>query len=401
MNLDLSTAVRTASAIRFDLALQPPGGSTAKIFPPTYPTPKDAGRNEARTGYATETRLLGNEQVTAVLLDSIPSQANRLEQALLDARRSDPVQVQFPLIEVKVNEDTTLTDLDVPHRVYDAILLDSHLDGQPFPTSSIGRQLASATPRNATALFTYAPTALIFGAWNSHAGQRIGMAKFPRCVTSEIIGWPVVRGVKTASRIDPLGITKSAGEGMYEAEAGRWTFDKERARKENNKPKATKPSEMGHGNVAPSIDRDTGGISVQSVRQIAVLSLAQLRLFHFLTSDGTSDPERDHAARTVLAALALVALLEQWERGYQLRSGCLLQPVSEPTWTLCGRTAREDTTFDLSGNEARQLLKAVQATAEQHGLRWPSTPIKLTASPDLQQLVKRNSEMLASTSEEE
>ena len=357
-----------------------------------------AGR-DMRAGYATEIRFINDDHVTAVLLDSIPSQANRLEQALLATYRAG--SMPLPVIQVSIEGYGTITDLEAPHRVYDAILIDSQLDGQPFLKSDIGSKLGAATMNNATHLFIYAPTTLIFGAWNSHAGQRIGMARFPRAITSEIIGWPILSGVKTASRIDPLGIMKSAGDGMFETEDGRWTFDPERARKEKNKPVSAKPSEMGHGNVAPSLDRDTGGISIRHALQTAVLTLVQLRNLHFPTDDNVIREERDRAAQTVLAALALVALLDQWDQGYQLRSGCLLQPLQMPTWYLCGRTAEEDTTFDLSTADAHALLKTALEEAERHGLRWPHEPLTLVASPELEELVKRNIAMLAMTAADE
>ena len=47
---------------------------------------------------------------------------------------------------------TKITSLDAPHRVYDAILRDSLLDGQPFMKSAVGHRLAKARPEDASAL---------------------------------------------------------------------------------------------------------------------------------------------------------------------------------------------------------------------------------------------------------
>src|SRR5581483_1835459 len=81
---------------------------------------------------------------------------------------------------------TEITSLDAPHRVYDAILRDSLLDGTPFMKSDLGRRLAMAKPEDASALLETSPTALLFGAWHSTGeGGGIG-AKFPRCLVSEI-----------------------------------------------------------------------------------------------------------------------------------------------------------------------------------------------------------------------
>ena len=53
---------------------QPAGGPGDKVFPPTY----EGG------SYATEPRYINGEEVPCVLLDSVQSQANRMEMALLE-----------------------------------------------------------------------------------------------------------------------------------------------------------------------------------------------------------------------------------------------------------------------------------------------------------------------------
>src|SRR5262249_27784620 len=74
--------------VRIRHVLQPLGGATDKVFPPTYGVP-----DNAETRYAIEKRYVssgnGAESAAAssVVLDSVASQANRLELALLDAIR--------------------------------------------------------------------------------------------------------------------------------------------------------------------------------------------------------------------------------------------------------------------------------------------------------------------------
>ena len=80
-----------------------------------------------------------------------------------------------------------ITSLDAPHRVYDAILRDSLLDGRDVYEKPVGLRLAEAKPADAKALLEVSPTALLFGAWHS-TGEGGGLgAKFPRCLVSEII----------------------------------------------------------------------------------------------------------------------------------------------------------------------------------------------------------------------
>ena len=124
------TVTGTNTTIRCTTRLQPAGGPGDKVFPPTY---KD-DRN--RTVYATEERLIDGELVPCVLLDSVQSQANRLEQALLTAIELDALP--FPLLATEVEGHGRVTVLEAPHRVYDAILRDSTLDGIPFRQSALG-----------------------------------------------------------------------------------------------------------------------------------------------------------------------------------------------------------------------------------------------------------------------
>ena len=63
----------SAAAFRCVTEFQPAGGPGDKIFPPTY----EGGR------YAVEKRMVDERLVDCVLLDSVQSQANRMELALL------------------------------------------------------------------------------------------------------------------------------------------------------------------------------------------------------------------------------------------------------------------------------------------------------------------------------
>src|SRR5262249_4002947 len=100
------------NAVRVVTRLQPVGGSDDKVFPATY----EGGK------YATEKRRIDGQEVEAVLLDSVQSQANRMETALLEAfRRGD---CELPVLEVTIPRsrgDSVITALDAPHRVFDAI----------------------------------------------------------------------------------------------------------------------------------------------------------------------------------------------------------------------------------------------------------------------------------------
>lgn len=195
LNLDtLQSAVRSsAAAFRCRRRLQPAGGAGDKVFPPTY----------AGAVYAVEQRRVPgrSEPVTCVLLDSVQSQANRMEAALQEAVDSGPLKL--PLIVVDFSKAVLpepvgkLTSLQLPHRFADAILRDSEHDGKRFRESDVAKGLNAATPLNATPLFELCPTALVFGAWDS-TGPKGGLGtKFERAMVSEAVGFGADYGVKT------------------------------------------------------------------------------------------------------------------------------------------------------------------------------------------------------------
>ena len=314
-----------AVAIRGKAILQPAGGPGDKVFPPTHSV-DDRSSKERGARYAREERQLPNGVVTpCVLLDSVQSQANRMEEALQEIWAAK--KIVLPVVAVSfadVAPDVgVVTSLSAPHRIADALLRDSLLDGKLFRLSELGRSFADCSPRNATPLFKVCPTGLVFGLWDS-TGPRGGLgAKFSRVLVSEIVGFDARPGVKTSSRIDPAGIVTKAAEILVAADPDeRWTVDPTAARRDKSgKPEKVgdgRVSEINHSNFPPSIDQVSGGVTIDHAEQTVVLSLAGLRRLSF----GDADLE----ARTVLAALALLAVLAADDRGLDLRSRCLLVP---------------------------------------------------------------------------
>jgi CRISPR-associated protein Csb1 len=385
-----------AVAIRGTATLEPAGGPGDKIFPPTHAV--DDKNKKPGAKYAFETRRIGGQDVTCVLIDSVQSQANRMEEAL--QALWDEKKVMLPVITVDFSEAAPevgkVTSLTAPHRIADALLRDSLLDGQLFRLTDIGRSFTDASTRNATALFKVCPTGLVFGLWDS-TGPKGGLgAKFQRALVSEIVGINAAAGSKTASRIDPLNILKKAAD-IYEADGDeRWTTDLELARKNVNGEaikfgKEGKPSEVNHGNVTPSIDEIAGGVTIDEARHTVVLSLASLRRLGF--AEGATE------ARTVLAALGLLAVLASESRGHDLRSRCLLVPRKGCALTLeaVGRDGgTEPLALDLAAaiklyNEAVAALPPAVKFEKAAG----EALAELTPSPKLADLVRRSRELAA------
>lgn len=390
--LDLSTLQSaicgSAAAFRSRSTLQPAAGDGTKVFPPTYD----------KAAYATEDRRVQQPDGTfvttpCVLLDSVQAQANRLEDALqtaIDAGRFAAVpipvvQVDFPN-EGLLNAVGKVTSLQAPHRIADAILRDSLLDGKPFRKSEIGEKLDHVSLQNATPLYELCPTALIFGIWDS-TGPKGGLgAKFQRAYVSEVIGINAVVGKKSGSRIDPLQIRSAAL--VIKDKDGGYTLA------ENPKQKgAVKPSEINHGNIPPTLS--AGGVTVDYAEQTAVLSLPALRRLHFPLADGTRSYEIDTAGQAVLAALALTAAALAAEAGFDLRSRCLLWPTGPLTWELLDKLGSDPTKLTIDSNTAIEILGDAVAAAEALGLKWRKEPLKLTPSPQLVALLHRSQELAA------
>ena len=388
-----------AVALRSTMEMQPADGPGGKVFPPTY----------AATGdhkYAVEERQVGDRVVTTVLLDSVASQANRAELALLDGWEAGELSLPVPFVDFReesgLDDLGRITVLEAPHRLADAIFRDSLLEGTLFRLSEMGRAITDARPGNATDLFRYAPTALLFGQWDS-TGPKGGLgSKFQRAYVSEIVGLDAHVGRKVGSRIDPLQIERDAAV-VYEHSdpQQRWTLDREEAVQEKGKPKPVggdgRPSEINHGNIAPSIDSQAGGVTVSAARQTTVLSLAALRRLRF----AGHSRDAEVAARTAVAALGVAAIAYGYEADHDLRSRCLLIPEHAPRLEMVGRGGDSPVLVGVDRESARRLLSEASARSARAGIGWEDGEIALKPAPKLIDLLRRSREVSAREPAEE
>ncbi len=389
-NLDLNhirdALAGNAAAFRCVTAYQPAGGPGDKVFPPTY----EGG------SYATEQRIMAGEEIPCVLLDSVQSQANRMELALLEEWQSG--RATLPVITTDFTgaglpQPFRVTSLEAPHRIADALLRDSQLDGVMFRQSATGKRLDTLSLANATALFELCPTALVFGMWDS-TGPRGGLGvKFQRCMVSEMTGLHATQGKKTSSRMDPAQILRNAGT-VYRTEDGGWTFEQSEAGERNSR--GIRPSEVNHGNIPPSIS--DGGFTISKAMQTTVLSLPALRRLRFPSIDAPSDPQVDLAARVALAALGLFAAALVREQGADLRSRCLLVATTPVVWELLDAPGEDPKQFSLPTDQARQVYQRAVQEAKDAGLPWLDQELLLKPSPQLLELVRQSQLRAAETS---
>lgn len=416
-----------AAAIRARTQLSPAGGPADKIFPPTFGERVRVTLPEGSvhpTKYAVEERRVNGDSVLCVLLDSVASQANRMEEAL--QRAWDDGRLRFPLVRVDFTEATDddpaldlstlggdgyLSALEAPHRLADALLRDSLLDDLRFRASGPGRAFTESNPLNATAVYSLCPTALVFGMWDSTGPKGGGGSKFQRALVSEIVGFGVNFGRKTASRIDPAGIELNAGP-VYKSKDPdeEWTLDEREAAQEKKKPvpfsrrgaeKPGRPSSINHGNIMPTIESEAGGVTIDYAEQITVLSFPALRRLRFPKDVHGNRVGRDQAAQATgaaqiaLAALGLAAVASQRDDGFDLRSRCALVPNGPLAFEILDREGQASSPYSLSSSEAAKMLEQAASVADRHEMGWNCDPLDLKPAPKLVELIRKSREVAA------
>lgn len=380
---------RGASALRVRCRLQPAAGPGAKIMPPTY-----SGRSGPE--YVTEERVIEAEAVPCVSLDSVASQANRMEEALAETVRSG--EIALPVIYVDQGDFGIHSALEFSHRCFDAWVEDAVLDGRRFGDTDIWHEMAGTNRHSVTPLMSHFPAGILLGCWASRVRNPQGATRLARALASEIVAVGTVAGERAAGKIDRHSVSNAIR--LYEsAEGGRITVREDRATREGGKAKLFgregrrgdrgRPSEAGYGNVTPSL-ADHGGVTMRYALLLATLSLPALRECRFPGEIGVQNPERDVVGRLMLAALGVRMLSLLIESGLDLRSGCLLVPEEEPQVELIGRLGRPVATWPLVDLPSRELLDSAIRAGKEHGLEWDGGDLSLEASDDQLELLRQS-----------
>ncbi|MGH9069734.1 MAG: type I-G CRISPR-associated RAMP protein Csb1/Cas7g [Acidimicrobiales bacterium] len=372
------------SGILMEAELEPLGGPGAPVKPAVYA----GGR------YQLDKRWLGDEPnrsvADVVVIDNVPSQANRLEAAL----EAPTCQVHLPEVVLDLSQivglpphlPRRLSGLRFPHRSADAYLRDSELGGVAFDKTPVGAAILAATAENPEALFEWFPQALLFGFWTSHLGKKRSQAKLARSWVSEIIG---VRPASVETRTlgikgDPLNLSGDE-KIVYDPDdflAG-WALA-EGVKRSGGSKKQESLSEIGHGQVPFRAGQEAlAGVSCERVLQRATVSLAGLRRVW------CGSPGANSAGRAMLVSLGLLAHVSAFSRSFSLRSGCDLRPI-RVNWTWLGGSS-DHPLVSLDQASAIDLFNSSVVAAEQAGLpvgsRW-SAPITLLPNPELVKVIR-------------
>ena len=367
--------------IRIDSQLEPLSGPGGTVKPAVY----EGGTYQHDRRWASPDDA---EPTPVIVIDNVPSQANRLEEALRRHRDSTSIpELVLDLSELPhlpAHLPRSLSSLEFPHRNADAYLRDAKLGGEDFLKTAIGQAIFGATAQTCGPLVAWFPQALLYGFWQSHLGKKRQNTKHARAWVSEIIGW---KPASTETRVlglkgDVLNLNTDDAVTSDPNDRMRWDI----GRVKIEGAKSDKLSEIGHGQV-PFMGNDAtaAAVSFARVTQRATVSFAQLRR----VSLGGDSNEADTAARALLVALGLHAHQLAFGRGFALRSGAELRPRST-TATWLG--ADGDKPIDLGGVErTRALLVSARDRAAECGVPldgWGEPAKRLTPKKNLKAAIE-------------
>lgn len=259
--------------------LMPVEGTDGVLFPATF-----AAGDGFRGGYNIDEK----DGKNVCLIDSVGSQANRIEPLFLRAK----YQHLVPQIVIRAGEHE-VNILEAGHRAGDALVRCSELQKE------LQDVFKAVLAGDVGPLAMVAPTSLVFGVWDSRDTQ----AKLPRLVSSTVRAFDVQKLTRGAVYVPPVDY---AGMDVFSEE------EKSKAEGNNKSPLAQR------GFVHNPASGSHGGVIAQGgIRRDATLGLAAIRLLH-----AGKDEQKTLALRRYILGLSLVAFTAPIES--YLRQGCML-----------------------------------------------------------------------------
>ena len=375
--------------IRIDTDLEPLAGPGGPVKPAVY----EGGVYQEDRRWASPE---DSKSTPVIVIDNVPSQANRLEDELKRNRTAVGIpELVLDLAEVSnlpPHLPRQLSSLHFPHRNADAYLRDAQHDGKDFLKTEIGRSIFGATAQTCGPLMAWFPQALLFGFWQSHLGKKRSQAKHARAWVSEIIGWnPAETKTKVLGlKSDVLNLSVDENVMFNPDDSTEWRCEKEK----KASVERIKLSKIGHGQVLfkDKGEKDKGekataaAVSFSRVTQRATVSFAQLRRVRLGTNLG---PKADSAARALLVALGLYAHVLAFGTGFPLRSGATLRPKKTVVTWLGHERDEECGALDI--DSVQTLLRDAKETAMAADVPldgWDEEPLPLTPKPNLLKVIR-------------
>jgi CRISPR-associated protein Csb1 len=253
------------------------------------------------------------------LIDSVGSQANRLEPIFMEASWRGLV----PQIVIRAGTHR-VNVLEAGHRAGDALARCANGLSEDLQRAFLALQAGDAEP-----MAKLAPTSLVFGVWDSRGTQ----AKAPRLLSSTIRAFDVVKLTRSAQYVPAVPYVE---EGLLDEPPDKKTRDAY--------------AERGFIHV-PATGSHGGVIAKGGIRRDASVHLAALRLLR------TADAGQVQPLRRYILGLALVAFTHGTP-GF-LRQGCNLvkdPDVAPDCKAVFGDGLRES--VELSFNEAVEYARA-------------------------------------------
>lgn len=325
------------------------------VFPPSYANPSE--KKDDPPVYNIDVLDPSDTSKNVCVLDSIPSQANRMEPLFGEP----PNDALIPQYNVKFNDELPVVNItQIGHRIADAAFRGTKIRDEIVVAF---REYARG---NAEKLARIAPTSIVFGTWDSRGTG----VKVPRLINSIIRAFNVSQLKRSAQYTPPI---KYEQEGMIPAGL------------------EGKPADHGLADVPAT--HKIGGIQVSGdIRRDFSLNLELLRDLHApLTDDEKkavhesehqNEPEADRNGgiekafneaqreadlklQRYILGLALLAFTATQKT--HLRQGCQLLPKGEPTWKRFSANGTDDAWTPPSN-----IAELTQHAASDFGAAQPS-----------------------------
>jgi CRISPR-associated protein Csb1 len=327
------------------------------VFPPSYANPSE--KKDDPPVYNIDDIDPHGPIKNVCVLDSIPSQANRMEPLFAEPPHDSLVPQYF----VKFSDERPPTSiLEIGHRIADAAFRGTDL------RETIVAAFKAYAKGDAALIAKIAPTSLVFGAWDSRGTG----VKVPRLVNSIIRAFNVTKLKRSAQYFPPIEYER---EGLI--------------------PGGLEGKPADHGLAAVPSTHEIGGVQIQGdIRRDYSLNLELLREIRAPLSDekkkairqkhqadnpnqpsdqqetamttavSNAQREADLKIQRYILGLALLAFTATQKS--TLRQGCQLLPKGDPIWKRF-RANGEENPWTPPSN----IAKFAQAAANKFGVIQP------------------------------